>query len=197
MRKSPDAILEWALLAEGVPARQVYDLLSTDRGLKLALRKLDQIRDHIVWWDDVAEPVRLLGSGEVTMSSGYNGRFFSAASHDGLPITIIWDGRLIGHEVWAISGTSDKIADAEKFVRFATAPEQLAALAEIIPYGPTRKTAHLRVGLNPDTAIPMRDHLPNAPQHGERSLTRDSVWYANTELLRNRRFQTWLRERPE
>ena len=197
VQKSPDAILEWALLAEGVPARQVYDLLSTDRGLKLALRKLNEIRDHIVWWDDVADPVQLLADGDVTMSTGYNGRFFSAASNDGLPITIIWDGRLIGHEVWAISNASGRIADAELFIGFATAPEQLAALAELIPYGPARRSGQLRVGLTPDGTIPMRDHLPNAPQHGERFLTRDTVWYAHTRDLRDRRFQAWLNEKQD
>ena len=196
VRRSPDAILEWALLAEGVPARQVYDLLSTDRGLKLALRKLDGIRDHIVWWEDTGDPVRLLAEGEVTMAAGYNGRFFSASSRDGLPITIIWDGRLIGHEVWAIPGTSDRVSDSEAFIGFATRPEQLAALAELIPYGPARKSGHLRVGLKPDAAIPMRDHLPNAPQHGERFLTLDTVWYAHTKPLRDRRFEAWLNEDP-
>ena len=50
IQKSPDGILEWALMAEGVPPAQVYDLLSTDRGLRLAFRRLDVIRESIVWW---------------------------------------------------------------------------------------------------------------------------------------------------
>ena len=58
VERSPDAILEWALLAEGIPPSQVYDLLSTPRGLRLAFRKLDTIRDSIVWWTDVAETER-------------------------------------------------------------------------------------------------------------------------------------------
>src|SRR6056297_3259312 len=35
VQHGPDGILEWALLAEGVPPEQVYGLLSTDRGLRL------------------------------------------------------------------------------------------------------------------------------------------------------------------
>ncbi len=48
VQKNPDGILEWALMAEGVPPAQVYGLLSTDRGLRLAFRKLDTIRDSIL-----------------------------------------------------------------------------------------------------------------------------------------------------
>ena len=70
VHRSPDGILEWALMAEGVPPDQVYDLLSTDRGLKLAFSKLDEIRSHIIWWDDVAEPNALLESGEASMTTG-------------------------------------------------------------------------------------------------------------------------------
>jgi len=40
----------------------------------------------------------------------------------------------------------------------------------------------------------MRSYLPNAPQHGGRSLLQDSTWYANTEDLRLRRFRAWLNE---
>ena len=78
LRKQASAILEWALMAEGVPINQIYDLLSTDRGMRLAFRRLDSIRDHIVWWDDPKEPAALLKSRQVVMSSGFNGRFFDA-----------------------------------------------------------------------------------------------------------------------
>ena len=50
LRCAPVAMLEWALLAYRIPYSQVYDLLSTDRGLDLAFRNLDRIRPHIVWW---------------------------------------------------------------------------------------------------------------------------------------------------
>lgn len=192
IEKSPDVILEWALMAEGVPASQVYDLLSTDRGLRLAFRKLDEIRNAVVWWQDPATPAALLRDGRAVMASGYNGRFFAVARAEDAPVTVVWDGRLIGYDVWAVSADSDRPEAAERFLRFATAPEPLARLAELIPYGPARRSALQRVGLHPETRIPMRNHLPNAPQHGERALIRDSLWYAHTAALRARRFEAWL-----
>ena len=61
--RDPDVILEWALMAEGVPVGQIYDLLSTDRGLRLAFRKLESLRGSIIWWEEVTEPSEMLRDG--------------------------------------------------------------------------------------------------------------------------------------
>ncbi|NBB98223.1 MAG: extracellular solute-binding protein [Alphaproteobacteria bacterium] len=192
VQRSPDGILEWALLAEGVPPEQVYGLLSTDRGLRLAFRKLDSIRDDIVWWDEPAEPAEMLADGRAIMAAGFNGRFFDMAQRGRVPIDIVWDGRIIGVEVWAIAATTDTPEIAREFILHATKPAAMARFATRIPYGPTRDSAFDRIGLNPDTGVPMRAYLPNAPQHGGRALVQDSGWYANTENLRQRRFRNWL-----
>lgn len=192
IQRSPDGILEWALLAEGVPPEQVYSLLSTDRGLRLAFRRLDTIRDDIVWWEDPAEPAQMLSEGTAVMAAGFNGRFFDMAQRQRAPIDIVWDGRIIGIEVWAIAATTDAPEAARAFVVHAADPASMARLAMRIPYGPTRRSAFDRIGINPDTGVPMRAYLPNAPQHGGRALVRDSSWYANTEELRHRRFRDWI-----
>ncbi len=193
IQRSPDAILEWALIAEGVPTEQVYDLLSTDRGLSLAFRKLSTIREHIVWWDDISDSVDLLADLSVAMATGYNGRFFHAANIDGIPVQIIWDGQQVGIEVWAISGQSDLPEEAEAFIGFATGPDRMARLAEAIPYAPARSTGMQRVGMNPELWLNMRDHLPMAAgDSAGRLLIQDSEWYANTRELRLRRFEAWI-----
>lgn len=197
--KDPDVILEWALIAIGVPVGQVYDLLSTDRGLRLAFSKLDSIRDSIVWWSDVGDPGELLDSGTVVMSSGYNGRFFSAMQEEKMPITIVWDGQVINYDVWSIANSSAKKDIAKKFLQFATMPAQMASMAEFIPYGPTRKSALSRIGLHEKSGVPMRDHLPNSTKNVDRALFGDSLWYARTKSLRDQRFENWLNEtqKPE
>jgi len=192
VQKSPDGILEWALMAEGVPASQVYGLLSTDRGLSLAFRRLERIREFIVWWTDPKEPAQMLADSTVVMATGYNGRFFAAKEDRGVPLSIVWDARLTGIEVWAIAANTDAPDAALKFLIHAANPDAMARLAERIPYGPARRSAFERVGLHPGTGTPMLAHLPNAPQHGDRVLLHDSRWYTNTESLRLRRFEAWL-----
>lgn len=192
LRKQPAAILEWALMAEAVPIDQIYDLLSTDRGMRLALRRLQTIRDHIVWWDDPGEPAALLRSGQVAMSSGFNGRFFDARAR-GDTITMIWDGQIVDWDVWVVPPKPGQpTIETQKFLRYVTRAETMARLAEHIPYGPSRSSALKRIGLHPQTKITMRDQLPTASHHLHRALFRDAEWYARTRTLRWNRFGEWL-----
>ena len=63
MRRSPLANLEFALLADGVPAAAVYDVLDTPEGVARAFGRLDTIKDAIVWWEAGAQPPQLLADG--------------------------------------------------------------------------------------------------------------------------------------
>ena len=67
-----------ALMGDGVPPDQVYDVMRTPEGLDRAFAKLDSIRDQIVWWEAGAQPVQLLADAEVAMTMSYNGRLFAA-----------------------------------------------------------------------------------------------------------------------
>jgi len=59
--------LEFALLADGVPADKLYPI-DTDR----AFAKLQKIREQIkVWWKQGDQPTQLLSTGEVVMSSAW------------------------------------------------------------------------------------------------------------------------------
>jgi len=50
LRSSPKTTLEIALLADGVPAADVYKVLATPAGQKRAFDKLDQIKPQLMWW---------------------------------------------------------------------------------------------------------------------------------------------------
>lgn len=192
LRKSPVGLFEWALLSLSVPREQLYDLLSTRRGLELASRRLDGIRDSIVWWTRGDEPVELLTSGQAAMATGYNGRFFHARAMEGAPISVIWDGQLIGFNSWTILRGTDQADLAEKFIGFATRAENMAAQANLISYGPARKSAQRRVGLHTDVGVPMRPYMPTAPSHLDAAVVRDHRWYSQTVELREQWFREWL-----
>jgi len=197
LRCAPVALLEWAMLAYDVPVAQVYDLLSTERGLELAFRKLDSIRPHLVWWRAGAEPPRMLREGEVALASGYNGRFFHAQVVGGAPIAVVWDGQLVDHATWAIPRGTPRRDLAERFVRFATRPARMAEQAAHISYGPTRASARRRVGLHVETGVDMSDHLPTSGARLDRAIREDAEWYARTAALRARRFRAWLADDPD
>lgn len=197
LRRAPVGMLEWALLSLSVPREQLYDLLSTRRGLELAFRRLDEIREEIVWWTGGDESVELLTTGKVAMATGYNGRFFDAQVKEGAPISVIWDGQLIGFNSWAIPKGSNQVAMAEQFIGFATRTENLAAQANRISYGPARRSARQRIGLHVETRMPMLPHMPTAPEHMDNAVIRDHRWYSQTVRLREQWFREWLERDDE
>ncbi|MDO3721407.1 ABC transporter substrate-binding protein [Marinobacter sp. chi1] len=197
LRLSPTGLFEWALLSLSVPPEQVYDLLSTPRGMELASERLDSIRDSIIWWQNGEEPALLLASGQATMATGYNGRFFHARVMDDVPISVIWDGQLTGFNSWAIPRGTAQTEQAQAFIAFATRTDRMAAHANLISYGPTRDSARKRIGLHTDNRVAMQPHMPTAPGHMDHALMRDHRWYSKTVDLRERWFKAWLSEKDE
>ena len=60
-------LLEMALMAQGVPASQVYHLLSTTRGVELAIGVFAKAKPQIIWTKDHGETESLLADGSATM----------------------------------------------------------------------------------------------------------------------------------
>lgn len=193
MRKTqPKVNLEMALLADGVPASEVYAQLSTPEGVDRAFAKLDTIKDQIVWWEAGAQPPQLLADGEVSMTTAYNGRIFNAQVADKKPFVIIWDGQLQDLDVWGIVKGSPRRERALDFLKFSTATKQLAEQARYISYGPARKSALPLVSTHAEYGIEMLPHMPNAPQNVANALPLDHAWWAERQDALIERWTAWL-----
>ncbi|MFO7648623.1 extracellular solute-binding protein [Halomonas sp. 3H] len=195
LQLTPAVNLEWALLSYGVPREELYRLLSTPRGLRLALERLGEL-EETRWWEAGDEPPRLLSQGEVVMASGYNGRFFDAMVNQGAAIEILWDGQVQEHETWAIPRHARDPETARAFIRFATTTERLADLARHIPYGPARHSAAMRVSTHPPSGVDMRLHIPTHPLNATRAIEKDETWYARTLARMDEYFDDWLKGQP-
>lgn len=189
MRRSPKVNMEWALLADGVPADKIYDVLSTDEGVERAFAKLDSIKKDIVWWKAGDAPARLLDNEKVAMSSVFNGRIYAANENRDQDFGVIWDGQGWDYDMWAIPKRTPRTASMEAamdFIRFAVATEQLAEQAKYISYGPARKSS---LSLLDDS---IKSHLPTTPDNAAGALRIDAAWWAeNAERLR-RDFEHWI-----
>ena len=192
LQKKPIAILEWALLSYDVPIDDLYSLLSTERGLRLAFSQLDKIRDYIVWWEDGSEPAQLLSTQEVVMTSGYNGRFFDAAVNQNQPIEIIWHGQLLNYSTWGIPTNAPHSELAREFVRFSTSTRRLSDQAKYIAYGPVRYSSTKTIRKHKQSGIDIRPHLPTYLPHLKHAIVKDHEWYARTQTRINELFHRWL-----
>ena len=194
LQRSPEANLEWALRSYGVPRQDLYQLLSTDRGLRLAFERLDRIRDHVVWWTSTEQPVEMLISGEAVIASEYNGRLFEAAAIQGHPIEIIWDGQVYELGTWGIPRGTRRLDDVHEFIRFATGTHPLAEQARYIAYGPARRSSMKLVSTHAETGVDMRPHLPTDPVNFRTAILKDTEWYASLYDRIKARFDAWLGE---
>ncbi len=186
LRRDPRVILEWALIADGVPADQVYDTLESEQGRARAFGVLDRIRNGIVWWTSGSEPVQLLDSGAVVMTSVWNGRMHRPMVEEGKDFAIIWDGQLWDIDSWGIPKGAVNLAKAMEFIEFATSAPQLAEQTRHIPYGPARASAMPLV----DEAT--KAMLPTAPENMATALQMNADWWATHHAELSASFERWL-----
>jgi putative spermidine/putrescine transport system substrate-binding protein len=186
LRKGAKTNLEIALMADGVPFKDVYKTLKTDAGVERAFKKLDQLKPHIVWWEKGSQPPQLLASGELAMTSAYNGRIAAANQNDKKNFAIVWTNSIYTIDSWVImKGTPNK-AQAEQYIQFVSMPENQKNLPTKITYGVTAKAATPLI----DKAI--LPNLPTAPENIASAIYLDEpFWVENIDKL-NQRFNAWV-----
>jgi putative spermidine/putrescine transport system substrate-binding protein len=145
---SAGGVFEVALMADGVAPKDLYPL-----DVPRALKKLDTIKDQLVFWPGGAKSQELIGSGEVAMSLMWNGRAWSAKNLDSKPVEIQWNQQLLTSDYLVVpKGTPNK-DEAMKFIAWATCAQNNAAPSQYIPYGPTNKNSKPQADKVPDLAV--------------------------------------------
>jgi putative spermidine/putrescine transport system substrate-binding protein len=133
---SEGGMFEFALMADGVKPKDLYPL-----DLARATKKLDTIKNDLVFWSSGAESQELIGSGEVAMTMIWNGRAWSAKNIDKKPVEIQWNQQIVTADYLVVpKGTPNKDA-AMKFIAYATCAANNAKPSDYIPYGPTNNNS--------------------------------------------------------
>ena len=191
----PNALIEMALLADGVSVADLYEVMGTEEGIDRAFATLDRIKDHVVFWSSGAKPLELVKSGEVVMSLAYNGRIGAAVLSEGEKFVTIWDGQVLEEEWLVIVKGAPNLEEAKRFVVHASAPEQQAGQAKYINYGPMRASAldiiqkgepWFHNGKN------IMEHMPTRPEVMARSVVANSEWWADYGDSVSERYTAWM-----
>ena len=187
LRKSPKTTLEFALVADGVPTEDVYEVLSTPEGIERAFAKLDEIRPNVkVWWTAGAQPVQLLADGEVVMATAWNGRIYDAVKNDKKNFKIVWDGQALDFNLWAIPKGAKHLDLAKQFIKFTMDPDVMAKQSQYISYGPTLLEVGKRVPQN------ILADLPTAPENMKNAYPVSADFWADHDEELTERFNIWL-----
>ena len=194
LEKRPVNNLEWALLADGVPADEIYDALSTEAGVNRAFAKLDTIKDHVIWWSTGADTPQRLADGEVAIGSTYNGRLFALIEENKQPVAMLWDWQVFDMDGWIVPAglPPEREKAALDFLYFATDTQRLADLTKYIPYGPARASSAPLVGKHETLGIDMAPHMPTNPANAKNTLINNVEWWADHRDELDERFQSWL-----
>lgn len=186
VQKNPFVNLEWALLADGVPMAEVYNVLNTPDGVDRAFKKLDTIKSEAVWWEAGAQPPQMLADGQVVMTSAWNGRIFTAIKKDGKPFQIVWDAQGFDWDWWGMPKGGPRVELGYKFISYASQPDKMANQTKYISYGPANKDAI------PNIEPTVLADLPTAPENMTNVLIVDAQFWADKGEELRERFNAWL-----
>ncbi|CUH69961.1 ABC-type uncharacterized transport system, periplasmic component [Thalassovita autumnalis] len=194
LAKKPIGNVEWALLCDGVPKDEIYEVLETSEGQDRALAKLDTIKDQTIWWSAGADTPQLLADGEIVMGSTFNGRLFSVIEEQKQPVAMLWDAQVFDIDGWIIpTGLSEeRKARALDYIYFATDTQRLADQAKYISYGPARASSAPLVGKHAELGIDMAPHMPTDPANAKNTFLNNYEFWADYRDDIDAKFQAWL-----
>ena len=190
-----NAIVQMALMADGVDVEDVYRVLGTQNGQNRAFKKLNKIKKHIIHWSAGPKPLKLVKSGEVVMSIAYNGRVGAAVLAEGENYEYIWDSQVLEQEFLCLVAGSKNRKQALDFLQHASSPESLAEQARYITYGPMRASSvDIIAGNEPwfHNGKNVYDHIPNIPERLATSLMADPNWWYDNGREIDERYAAWM-----
>ena len=131
----PYGMLEVALLADGVAYEDLYPL-DMDR----ALKKLDTVRDDLVFWNSGAELQQMMTSGEADFSFAWNNRIANLAKQ-GQPVAIEWNENLMdgGYDVTAKN--NPQVKETMQLFSKLMDPEVQVKISEATGYSPSLRSS--------------------------------------------------------
>jgi len=166
IRKDSQAMLEMALLADGVPVAQLYPL-DVERGL----RKIASIKDALLTWDTGAQSQALLRDGEVSMGWLWHTRA-NLLKRD-MPGRIEWtfQGGLLQPGLWTVPRGNPAGKQAMVAIASMQEPAGQVSLLGAMGNGPANPNA---AGSVPDA---LRAIDPASPANSAVQAKINAAWY--------------------
>lgn len=190
MRADAEAQIEMALLADGVPAADLYKVMDTEEGLKRAMDKIAALKPNIaVWWTSGAQHAQLMKDGEVDMSTGWNGRFQTAKDAGG-PAEFTYNQGVLAYDCFAVTKGSAHKAEAMKLINEMSTGEAQAGLTKYISYGPLNQDAYKTGIITPEVEAV----LPTSPKNGGTLVVQDVDWWAKNNDRAQQLFEDMMTE---
>jgi putative spermidine/putrescine transport system substrate-binding protein len=177
--KANGGVLEAALLADGVAVEKLYPL-DVDR----ALKKLDKIKDEVLWYETNAQAVQFMQDERGVLGLVADGRV-KFVKEKGAPVEIEYaQSQLTWTSYVVIKGAPNK-ANAMKLLAFMTSLEGQKAIGMEYTYGLVAPKAY-------DLLPPGRaDMLSNGPQQQGKTVLMNEKWWGENLEKAQEKLDAW------
>ena len=153
--------LEASLMADGVPARDVYKVLATKEGKERAWAKLTEIAPHVTaWYRGGSQSAQLLRDNEVDMIHMGHNRVESVRE-SGKDVAYSFNGGTMDVDCLLIPKGAPNKENAMKLINELLSAESQARLAKTMPLGPVNVGAFDTGILTADEAKKVNTHPAN------------------------------------
>ena len=181
IRKDSQAMIEMALLADGVPLASLYPL-DVDR----AIAKFTTIKDALLIWDTGAQSQSLLRDGEVPMGWLWNTRANLLKSEPASTIDWSFTDGVLQPGLWVIPKGNPAGQQAQVAIAAMQAPAGQVLLLGALSNGPANPQAS---SLVPAALLPSD---PSAPANAAVQAAINADWYHDHHGATYRRFLEFL-----
>jgi putative spermidine/putrescine transport system substrate-binding protein len=170
MYKWMNGMLEAALLADGVPADQLYPL-----DVPRALKKIDEIKPHVLsFWSSGAESQQLMIEGEASIGAIWHTRAKLLAEDSENRVRWSYDNGFINSSSWAVlQGNPGGSAPAMQFIQQALQPEGQLKLFELLGNGPSNSATEKLMNAEQLAANCA------SPENLKKQIALNAQWYAD------------------
>jgi len=172
--------LEYALLADGVAAKDLYPL-DVDR----AFKALDRIKPNVLkWWTSGSMAAQLLLNKEVVLAETFSGRI-ADLKKKGVPVEIEWNQGMLNMDYWLMPKGAPHKDNAMKLLAYMTGAKQQAKFSELSGYGPVNIDAYKYI--SPDVAA----NLPTAPDNIKKLIPVNNMYWSENMAKIQETWQEW------
>ena len=180
--------LEAALMADGVPKSEIYNVLSTKKGQERAWAKLAEIVPHVtVWYRGGSQSAQILRDGEVDVVHMGHNRVESVAN-SGVDVAYTFQDGTMDVDCLLVPKGAPNYSNAMKLINSVLSASSQATLAKTMPLGPVNKYAFDAGVLSIEQAKNVNTH----PDNYDKQLLVDPNFYIGQLDILTERFDTLI-----
>jgi putative spermidine/putrescine transport system substrate-binding protein len=178
--RAESGVLEIALLADGVPADKLYPL-----DVPRALKKLSEIRDHILWFETVTQSEQYMRDGQAVMGVLADGRAQNVIAA-GADVEVVPEAVIMTWSVFVVPKGATNKDNAMKLLAHIFKVESQVAIATEYNYGPVFPKALEQ--LPPDRL----NVISGGPSSKGKAVFLNADWWGANLQGTTEQFQKWL-----